>query len=60
MAMPSKETIAKAFKKLKTIASRNHGVLPTRTRLNKMGLFYQYDVVRKAGRLGSFKRAFAR
>lgn len=55
-----KATIEKAVARLRSAARRNHGVLPSRTRLNKIGLFYSYDIVRQAGLLGTFKRAFAR
>ena len=55
-----KATVAKHVERLRKLARRNHGVLPTRTWLNKNGFFGSYDAVRAAGLLKNFKRAFAR
>jgi hypothetical protein len=55
----SKQTVRKHFRKLETLARRNHGVLPTAKWLNANGFFGSYDIVRKAGLLGKFKHAYA-
>ena len=55
-----KAKIRKHLKRLRTLARRHHGVLPTYTWLNKHGFFVAYDAVRAAGLLRTFRRAYAR
>lgn len=52
----SSKTITKHFLKLQSVANKNRGVLPSFSALNRRGLFYTYEVVRKAGLLSKFKR----
>jgi hypothetical protein len=52
------QILKKHVQALKKAASANHGVLPSYTALNKAGLFHSYDVVRAAGLLYRFNRAF--
>lgn len=49
-----KATIAKHAERLRKLTRRNHGVLPTRTWLNKHGFFVSYDAVRAARLLKTF------
>ena len=55
-----KARIKKHLAILRTQARRRHGVLPTAKWLNENGFFTSYDVVRGAGLLHTFKRAFVR
>jgi len=55
-----KARIKKHLTKLRTLARRNHGVLPSVKWLNEHGFFGSYDVVRAAGLLKNFRRATAR
>jgi hypothetical protein len=55
-----KATVAKHVERLRKLARRNHGVLPTAKWLNERGYFGSYDVVRGAGLLKLFRRAFAK
>jgi hypothetical protein len=53
-------TLKKHVQILRKEARRNRGVLPSTTTLENRGLFYSYDIVRAAGLLYRFKRAFRR
>jgi hypothetical protein len=57
---PKLKTIEDAFARLQMVARRkkNNGVLPSYTWLNANGYFYDYEMVRGAGWLKFFKRAF--
>ncbi len=46
--------------RLRKLAARNHGKLPTYAWLNRHGYFGSYDIVRAAGLLKNFRRAYAR
>ena len=57
---PTLKMIEDAFARLQMVARRkkNKGVLPSYTWLNANGYFYEYELVRRAGWLKGFKRAF--
>jgi len=55
-----KARIKKHVARLRTLARRNRGKLPTYSWLNAHGYFGSYDIVRAAGLLKNFKRAYAR
>jgi hypothetical protein len=54
---PTLRRINAAFARLKTLARKGKGKLPSYTWLNTNGYFSDYEVVRAAGLLGKFKRA---
>ncbi len=55
-----KARIKKHVARLRKLAARNHGKLPTYAWLNRHGYFGSYDIVRAAGLLKNFRRAYAR
>ncbi len=55
-----KARINKHLAILRTLASRHHGKLPSAKWLNEHGYFTSYDLIRGAGLLKNFRRAYAR
>lgn len=60
MKRPSKETIQKHVAKLRTLAKKHKGKLPTYSWLNDHGYFRSYEMLRLyPGYFRGIKRAFA-
>ncbi len=55
-----KVRIKKHVARLRMLARRNRGKLPSAKWLNEHGYFTSYDLIRGAGLLKNFKRAYAR